>query len=71
MQLASQGLPEGGNVGFEIFDKTSLGMTEFTQKLNYQRALQGELSRTIDQIDSVVQSRVHIAIPEETVFSDK
>lgn len=70
MQLASQGLPEGGTIGFEIFDKTNLGMTEFTQKLNYQRALQGELSRTIDQIDSVSQSRVHIAIPEESVFVD-
>lgn len=70
MQLASQGLPKGGTVGFELFDKSSLGMTEFTQRLNYQRALQGELCRTIDQIDSVSQSRVHIAIPEQNVFGD-
>lgn len=70
MQLASQGLPKGGTVGFELFDKSSLGMTEFTQRLNYQRALQGELSRTIDQIDCVAQSRVHLAIPEQSVFSE-
>ncbi len=70
MQLASQGLPAGGNVGFEIFDKNTLGMTEFSQRLSYQRALQGELSRTIDQIDAVAQSRVHLAIPEEKLFAD-
>jgi len=71
MQLASQGIPQGGSVGFEIFDKSSLGMTEFSQRVSYQRALQGELSRTIDQLDGVEQSRVHIAIPEPSVFSDK
>jgi len=71
MQLASQGLPENGNVGFELFDKSSLGMTEFAQRMNYVRALQGELSRSINQIDNVVQSRVHIALPEESVFSDE
>jgi flagellar M-ring protein FliF len=71
MTLASQGLPQGGNVGFEIFDKGNFGMTEFAQRLNYQRALQGELSRTIDQLDQVVESRVHIAIPEASVFTDK
>ncbi|MEN6370675.1 MAG: flagellar basal-body MS-ring/collar protein FliF [Armatimonadota bacterium] len=70
MQLASEGLPKGGTVGFELFDKNNLGMTEFTQKLNYQRALQGELSRTIDEIDNVTQSRVHVVIPEENVFAD-
>jgi len=70
IQLASQGLPKGGTVGFELFDKSSLGMTEFTQRLNYQRALQGELCRTIDQLDSVSQSRVHIAIPEQNIFGD-
>lgn len=68
MQLASEGLPQGGNVGFEIFDKNNLGLTEFSQKLNYQRALQGELSRSIDELDRVVASRVHIAIPEHRLF---
>lgn len=71
MQLASQGLPQGGTVGFELFDKNSFGMTEFNQKVTYQRALQGELERTIDELDGVEQSRVHISIPEPSVFADK
>ncbi len=71
MQLASQGLPQGGTVGFEIFDKNSFGMTEFNQKVTYQRALQGELERTIGELDGVEQSRVHISIPEPSVFADK
>ncbi|MDH7481900.1 MAG: flagellar basal-body MS-ring/collar protein FliF [Armatimonadota bacterium] len=68
LAMATQGLPQGGNVGFEIFDKTTFGMTEFSQRLNYQRALQGELSRTISQLDMVDQARVHISIPEPSVF---
>lgn len=68
MDLASQGLPKGGAVGFELFDKTSLGMTDFAQRLNYQRALQGELSRSIDELDGVQNSRIHIVIPEHSVF---
>jgi flagellar M-ring protein FliF len=70
MQLASQGLPQGGTVGFEIFDKGNLGMTEFSQRVSYQRAVQGELARTIGQLDGVEASRVHVAIPEPSVFSD-
>lgn len=68
LQLATKGLPQGGEVGLEIFDKTSLGMTEFVQKLNYQRALQGELTRTIKSLDAVDQARVHLVIPEESLF---
>ncbi|MDO8585660.1 MAG: flagellar basal-body MS-ring/collar protein FliF [Armatimonadota bacterium] len=68
MQMAADRLPQGGVVGFEIFDKTNLGMTEFAQRLQYQRALQGELARTINQIDRVSQARVHIAIPERNLF---
>ncbi|TAN44330.1 MAG: flagellar M-ring protein FliF [Nitrospirae bacterium] len=71
LELASQGVPQGGGVGFEIFDKTQLGVTEFVQKLNYRRALQGELSRTIKQLAEVDQCRVHIAIPEKTIFTDR
>jgi len=71
LQMASAGLPQGGNVGFEIFDKTNLGMTEFAQRLNYQRALQGELSRTISTLDRVEQARVHVSIPEQDVFEDR
>jgi flagellar M-ring protein FliF len=68
LQMATDGLPQGGTVGFELFDKTNLGMTEFAQKIQYQRALQGELSRTIDQIDSVLQSKVSLALPERDLF---
>ncbi|MGE5593352.1 MAG: flagellar basal-body MS-ring/collar protein FliF [Betaproteobacteria bacterium] len=71
MSLASQGLPKGGTVGFEIFDKTSFGVTEFTQKMNYQRALQGELTRTILQLREVEDARVHIAIPEPELYTDE
>jgi flagellar M-ring protein FliF len=71
MKLATQGLPQGGGVGFELFDRTSFGATDFVQKLNYQRALQGELARTIGQIREVHQARVHVVLPQPSVFSDK
>lgn len=70
LTMASEGLPQGGGVGFEIFDRKNFGMTEFVQKLNYQRALQGELSRTIGQIAGVEQARVHLAIPEKALFKE-
>jgi len=70
ISLASEGLPQGGGVGFEIFDRKNFGMTEFVQKLNYQRALQGELARTIMQIAGVEHARVHLAIPEKSLFKD-
>lgn len=70
LSLASEGLPQGGGVGFEIFDRKNFGMTEFVQKLNYQRALQGELARTIIQISGVEQARVHLVIPEKTLFKE-
>ena len=68
MGLASEGMPQGGGVGFEIFDHTKLGMTEFVQTVNYQRALQGELTRTINQLAEVEQSRIHIVIPQKSLF---
>ncbi len=68
LAMAGQGLPRGGGVGFEIFDKTSLGTTDFVNRLNYQRALQGELARTIRQFQQVQEARVHIATPRESVF---
>jgi flagellar M-ring protein FliF len=71
LELASQGIPQGGGVGFEIFDKTQFGVTEFVQRLNYVRALQGELSRTIKQLSEVSSARVHIAIPERSIFTGK
>ena len=70
LTLASEGIPQGGGVGFEIFDRKNFGMTEFVQKLNYQRALQGELSRTISQLTGVEQARVHLVIPEKSLFRD-
>lgn len=71
MELAGEGLPQGGGVGFEIFDKTSFGVTDFVQKVNYRRALQGELARTISQIKEVESARVHLAVPEKGVFLDE
>lgn len=68
LQLAGSGLPKGGGVGFEIFDKQSFGMTDFSQKVNYLRALQGELSRTIASLGPVKAARVHLVIPEKRVF---
>lgn len=68
LQLAAKGLPEGGEVGMELFEDSSLGMTEFVQKLNFQRALEGELVRTIKALDSISQARVHLVIPEDNIF---
>jgi flagellar M-ring protein FliF len=68
LELASQGLPKGGGVGFEIFDKTEFGTTEFVQQVNYKRALQGELSRTIEKFDEVEEARVMIVMPKDSVF---
>ncbi len=68
LNLASQGLPAGTEVGFELFEDTPLGMTEFVQKLNFQRALQGELARTIKSLESVEQARVHLVLPKDELF---
>jgi len=68
LSLASEGLPESGTIGYELFDKTNLGMSEFVQKLNYRRALEGELARTITSLDEVKNARVHIVIPEKSLF---
>jgi len=72
LSLASQNaLPGNSGIGFELFDKTNYGMTEFMQNINYKRAIQGELSRTINQMPEVKGSRVHIALPEKTLFTDR
>jgi len=68
LQLATQGLPQGGGIGFEIFDKTSFGTTDFVNKINYRRALQGELARTIASLAEIDQVRVHLSIPEKSLF---
>src|SRR2546425_432831 len=68
LALASRGLPEGGGVGFELFDRQTLGQTDFLQRLNYQRALQGELGRTISRLGGVESARVHLALPERSLL---
>lgn len=68
VQLAADGLPIKGGRGFELFDGSSFGMTPFTQQVNYLRALQSELARTITQIDPILSARVHIVRPEPTPF---
>ncbi|MBE6097082.1 MAG: flagellar M-ring protein FliF [Schwartzia succinivorans] len=67
LDLATQGLPRG-NKGFEIFDDSKLGVTEFQNKVNYLQALQGELTRTIEQIAAVDKVRVHIVLPEDSLY---
>lgn len=69
LEMAGQGLPHGGGVGYEIFDRSTLGMSDFLQKLNYRRALQGELARTITQMPEVERARVHLALPERRLFA--
>ncbi|TWI72424.1 flagellar M-ring protein FliF [Desulfobotulus alkaliphilus] len=68
LSLAGEGLPKGGGVGFEVFDKSDFGTTEFVQKLNLQRALQGELARTIRQFQEVTDARVMVVMPKDSVF---
>ena len=71
LELAAAGIPHGGGVGFEIFDNKVFGATEFEQQMNYRRALQGELSRTINSLDEIQQSRVHIVLPKESLFIEQ
>lgn len=71
LQLASQGLPKGGAVGFELFDKMNFGLTDFAQRLNYQRGLEGELARTIGSLSEVQEARVHIVLPQSELFAAK
>lgn len=71
LELAGAGLPRGGAVGFESFDKMRLGATEFEQRIMYRRALEGELSRTIGSVAAVQNARVHLVLPEKSVFVSK
>jgi len=68
INLASSGAISSGTVGYEIFDKNDIGVTDFVQKLNFKRALEGELSRTISSLSSVEKARVHIVFPKEGIF---
>ncbi|MEI2418594.1 flagellar basal-body MS-ring/collar protein FliF [Orrella sp. JC864] len=68
LQLASQGLPRGGSVGFELLDNARFGASQFAEQISYQRGLEGELARSIEAMHSVQGARVHLAIPRQTLF---
>ncbi|MFZ6640726.1 flagellar basal-body MS-ring/collar protein FliF [Undibacterium sp. TC4M20W] len=68
LKLASQGLPKGGNVGFELMENQKLGISQFLEQVNFQRALEGELARSIQAVSAVQTARVHLAIPKSQVF---
>lgn len=71
MRMASRGLPKGSSPGFEIFDQGKFGVTDFVQKVNYHRALQGELARTIEQVEGIEKARVQLAIPQRKMLLRK
>src|SRR5580658_10353806 len=68
LNMAAAGLPKTGRIGFELFDKTNLGATEFTEHINYRRALEGELERSVMSLDAVEQARVHLTFSKDSVF---
>ena len=71
MEVATEGSPHSGRMGFELFDKSSWGQTEFDEKVNYQRAMEGELERTIGTLRGVKSARVHLVMPTSSVFLDR
>src|SRR5277367_6904147 len=71
MEIASDGMPHSGRMGFELFDKMNWGQTEFDEKVNYQRALEGELERSIQTLRDVDSVRVHLVLPTDSVFLDR
>ncbi len=68
LKLASQGLPKGGNIGFELMENQRLGSSQFVEQINFQRAMEGELARSIESVSSVQAARVHLAMPKDSVF---
>jgi len=71
LALAAAGLPKSGRIGFELFDKSNFGATEFVEHINYQRALEGELERSVMSLAEVEQARIHLTLPKESVFLDQ
>ncbi|MDZ7373500.1 MAG: flagellar basal-body MS-ring/collar protein FliF [candidate division KSB1 bacterium] len=71
LELAGQGLPLMGTVGYEIFDRNNIGLTDFVQKVNYRRALEGELARTISTLAEISSARVHIVVPEPSLYASE
>src|SRR6202051_4429132 len=68
LRMAAAGLPKTGRIGFELFDKTNFGLTDFAEHVNYRRALEGELERSVMSVSEVEQARVHISLPQDSVF---
>jgi len=68
LKLASQGLPKGGNVGFELMENQKLGSSQFIEQVNFQRAMEGELARSIESVSAVQAARVHLAMPKDSIF---
>ncbi|ODU44426.1 MAG: flagellar M-ring protein FliF, partial [Thiobacillus sp. SCN 63-374] len=68
LKLAAQGLPKGGNVGFELMENQKLGSSQFLEQVNFQRAMEGELARSIESLSAVQAARVHLAMPKDSIF---
>src|SRR5487761_1934406 len=71
LQMASAGLPKSGRIGFELFDKANFGASEFTEQVNYHRAIEGELERSVMSIREVENARVHITLAKDSLYSDQ
>ncbi len=71
LTLAAAGIPKSGRIGYEIFDKTNFGASDFTEQINFHRALEGELERSVMAISGVEQARVHITFPKESIFTEE
>jgi flagellar M-ring protein FliF len=71
LELASAGLPRSGRIGFELFDKTNFGASEFAEQVNYHRAIEGELERSVMSIREVEQARVHVSLAKDSLYSDQ
>src|SRR5579884_2577937 len=70
LEMAGAGVPRSGRIGFELFDKTNLGITDFTEHVNYRRAIEGELERSVKSLYQVEQARVHVSFPRDSVFTE-
>ncbi|HEX3681635.1 MAG TPA: flagellar basal-body MS-ring/collar protein FliF [Bryobacteraceae bacterium] len=71
LQMATAGIPKSGRIGYELFDRTNLGITDFTEQINYHRAVEGELERSVMAISGVEQARVHVTFPKDSAFTDQ
>lgn len=70
LELAGAGLPKSGRIGFELFDKTNLALTDFSERVNYRRAIEGELERSVKALSAIETARVHVSFPKDSVFLD-